>query len=278
MPEIGETLRDARMRARIDITEVEAVTKIRAKYLRALENEEWALLPGPTFVKTFLRTYAEFLGLDAKLLVEEYKLRHEGVSDLDLAPIAPPGMRPARSGRSQRQSRGGRRPPPPRSRSRTPQRQGPRVSRGMVVGAAVGGVLILLLVIGLVSKDKTDTAATTASTPTAVTGTVRTAPRTTATTVPPPRRTSVALVIRPTADVYVCVRNAKDKLLLSSTLSPGGRARTFRSTSLKVTVGNSSAVLRVNGKDIKVKPSADPTTYELTPRATKVLPSPANAC
>lgn len=77
MPEIGVTLREARMRAGIDIAEVESRTKIRAKYLRALENEEWSLLPGTTFVKSFLRTYAEMLGLDAKLLVEEYKFRHE---------------------------------------------------------------------------------------------------------------------------------------------------------------------------------------------------------
>ena len=65
MPEIGSTLREARMRARIDITEVEQATKIRAKYLRALENEEWNLLPGSTFIKSFLREYADYLGLDA---------------------------------------------------------------------------------------------------------------------------------------------------------------------------------------------------------------------
>ena len=51
MPEIGATLREARMSARIDVSEIEAQTKIRAKYLRALENEEWDLLPGPTFVQ-----------------------------------------------------------------------------------------------------------------------------------------------------------------------------------------------------------------------------------
>ena len=45
--DIGQTLRDARLRQKIDMTEVEAATKIRAKYLRALENEEWDLLPGP---------------------------------------------------------------------------------------------------------------------------------------------------------------------------------------------------------------------------------------
>jgi len=70
MLDIGAQLRETRMRRRIDMTEVEAATKIRAKYLRALENEEWDLLPGPTFVRSFLRTYAEALGLDAKLLEE----------------------------------------------------------------------------------------------------------------------------------------------------------------------------------------------------------------
>src|SRR5437899_2119008 len=88
MPEIGQSLREARMRARIDVSEIEAKTKIRAKYLRALENEEWGLLPGPTFVKSFLRTYAQALGLDGKALVEEYRLHHESPADTGLEPIA----------------------------------------------------------------------------------------------------------------------------------------------------------------------------------------------
>ena len=89
MPEIGQTLRETRLRNRVDITEVEAGTKIRAKYLRALENEEWDLLPGPTFVKTFLRTYADYLGLDSRLLVEEYKQRFERPSTMELTPFSP---------------------------------------------------------------------------------------------------------------------------------------------------------------------------------------------
>src|SRR4029078_13032011 len=88
MPEIGDQLRETRMRQRIDITEVEAATKIRAKYLRALENEEWDLLPGPTFVKTFLRTYADYLGLDARNLVEEYRVRYERTSQHDLTSLS----------------------------------------------------------------------------------------------------------------------------------------------------------------------------------------------
>src|SRR6188472_486876 len=92
MLDIGAQLRETRMRRRIDISEVEAATKIRAKYLRALENEEWSLLPGPTFVKTFMRTYAEYLGLDARSLVEEYRQRYERPSTTELTPLRPGGL------------------------------------------------------------------------------------------------------------------------------------------------------------------------------------------
>ncbi len=81
------------MRARIDVSEIEAQTKIRAKYLRALENEEWGLLPGPTFVKSFLRTYAQALDLDSKALLEEYRLHHERPSEGAFEPIVSPSQR-----------------------------------------------------------------------------------------------------------------------------------------------------------------------------------------
>src|SRR5437660_3268307 len=87
MADIGSTLREARMRSRIDISEVEARTKIRAKYLRAMENEEWNLLPGPVYVKSFLRTYGDFLGLDSRLLVDDFKRRYERPSDHELRPV-----------------------------------------------------------------------------------------------------------------------------------------------------------------------------------------------
>ena len=70
-------------------TAVEEATKIRAKYLRALENEEWVVLPGPTYVKTFLRTYAQFLGLDPRLLVDEYSARFEEPEHLEVAAFTP---------------------------------------------------------------------------------------------------------------------------------------------------------------------------------------------
>jgi helix-turn-helix protein len=71
--EIGEVLRSTRSRLGRDIYTAERDTKIRRKYLEALETEEWDVLPGPTYVKGFLRTYGSYLGLDADALVDEYR-------------------------------------------------------------------------------------------------------------------------------------------------------------------------------------------------------------
>ena len=76
MFEIGNSLREARLRQALDFPEIEQATKIRSKYLRALEDEQFDILPGQTYVKGFLRTYAEYLGLDGQLYVDEYNSRY----------------------------------------------------------------------------------------------------------------------------------------------------------------------------------------------------------
>jgi cytoskeletal protein RodZ len=73
--EIGNSLREARVRRGIEFPQAEAAIKIRGKYLRALEDEQFELLPAETYVKGFLRTYAEYLGLDGQLYVDEYNSR-----------------------------------------------------------------------------------------------------------------------------------------------------------------------------------------------------------
>src|SRR3954469_14124308 len=78
MFEIGTSLREARLRRRIDFAEAEQATKIRGKYLRALEEEQFEILPSETYVKGFLRTYADYLGLDGQLYVAEYNSRFVG--------------------------------------------------------------------------------------------------------------------------------------------------------------------------------------------------------
>ena len=87
--EIGNSLREARLRQAYELPRVEADTKIRAKYLRALEEERFEVLPGETYVKGFLRTYSEYLGLDGQLYVDEFNSRFTREEE----PLAPPRPR-----------------------------------------------------------------------------------------------------------------------------------------------------------------------------------------
>ena len=99
MFEIGNSLREARLRQGLDFPEIEQRTKIRGKYLRALEDEQFDVLPGQTYVKGFLRSYAEHLGLDGQLYVDEFNSRYVTGEDEPL-------IRPRRSDNLAR--RGGR--------------------------------------------------------------------------------------------------------------------------------------------------------------------------
>ena len=75
MFEIGTTLREARVRRRLTLQQVEEDTKIRVKYLQAMENEDFDLMPGQAYVKGFLQTYAGYLGLDPSIILDEYRSR-----------------------------------------------------------------------------------------------------------------------------------------------------------------------------------------------------------
>jgi cytoskeleton protein RodZ len=74
--EIGNSLREARLRQGLEFPEIEQATKIRGKYLRALEEEQFDVLPAQTYVKGFLRSYADYLGLDGQLYVDEFNSRY----------------------------------------------------------------------------------------------------------------------------------------------------------------------------------------------------------
>ncbi|MGH2799315.1 MAG: helix-turn-helix domain-containing protein [Thermoleophilaceae bacterium] len=75
MFEIGSTLREARTRQGLELRDAEQATRIRARYLAALEEERFDQLPAEAHAKAFLRTYADFLGLDSELYVAELHSR-----------------------------------------------------------------------------------------------------------------------------------------------------------------------------------------------------------
>jgi hypothetical protein len=94
--EIGNSLREARLRQGLEIPRIEAETKIRGKYLRALEEEEFEVLPGDTYVKGFLRTYADYLGLDGQLYMDEYNSRFAAAEEISFAQSTAPKPRQRR--------------------------------------------------------------------------------------------------------------------------------------------------------------------------------------
>ena len=87
MFEIGNSLREARYRQQLELSDVELATKIRARYLQALEEESFDALPAQTYVKGFLRTYADYLGLDGQLYVDEYNSRYSVGEDEPREPV-----------------------------------------------------------------------------------------------------------------------------------------------------------------------------------------------
>lgn len=241
------------MRQRHDITDVEAATKIRAKYLRALENEDFGMLPGSTFVKSFLRTYAEFLGLDPHLLVEEYRAMHDPRDESELTPFAPR----------------------PRGRDRRPP---PRRWGGPLLAAAGLVVLILglLLILGLTgdnSKDKAKTASST--TPTTAAKKKATAPK-------PARKKrrrvarTVSLRIAPAGPTYACVDRGPDTDVIYEGTLTG--PRTFKGRRVRINLGRRAVTLTANGHRITVPAGSDPFGMDLRPRSRKLIPSGQRPC
>jgi hypothetical protein len=250
MADIGSLLRETRIRNKIDITTVEEATKIRAKYLRALENEEWILLPGPTYVKTFLRTYAQFLGLDPHLLVEEYSARFEEPEELEVPAFARKRRLPERP-----------------QRARAPR-------RGIGLALFVLGILGFLLVLGLTADEDGDGGRETAPAPA---GRERPASdaagsRRERRSEAPPVRKRVRVQVLAARPVWVCLVDAAGRELVGGVvLQAGDREGPFRGRAFRVTVGNGGGDLRIDGRRRDTPDRAEPLGYRVRPSGVTVL-------
>jgi cytoskeletal protein RodZ len=277
MADIGSTLREARMRARIDISEVEVGTKIRAKYLRALENEEWDLLPGPVYVKSFLKTYGDFLGLDSRLLVDEFKRRYERPSDQEFRGMAPPTAR-ERDRRSNGPSRLSNALLSPRS----------------VIIAALVVIVLAIIVIGSHNGGKSPTGGGSTITPAGTTtgshhhsntgttrgGTTTTGTATTGTQTTPIVARNASLKLTPTTTVWICVENqAGTPLMTARDYTVGETIPSLHARELLMTLGNAGVTMTANGKPYTPTVPAGSAAIGLrvTPTGVKRL-SPAPTC
>jgi cytoskeleton protein RodZ len=132
---VGSKLRDARTRRKLSLPEVEAETKIRARYLQAIENEEWEQLPEDTYARAFIRTYGRFLDLDGDRLAEEHRRSRGDARPGERLPRVDPRPRPAAPARRRR-----RRGIPPRA----------------MVAAVTALVVAALLAVGLATGGGSD--------------------------------------------------------------------------------------------------------------------------
>jgi cytoskeleton protein RodZ len=257
MDEIGSQLREARMRMRIDTGEVEVRTKIRAKYLRAMENEEWDLLPGD--VRSFLRTYADFLGLDSRALLDEFRRRYESPSDHEPPPIAPPS-RERRERELRRQAGGGFRIPP--------------WAIVLVVLVIVAGVLWYV-------GTKNDNPNPSSSASAGHTTTTKhhshhrrhTARRHHVVTRRPrvPSTVTVSLTVSSAVSTPICLENAQGHELVNGPYASGGTIPSGTAKKLLLTVESPSVTIKANGKTITNTATGAPVTYRITPTGHTVI-------
>jgi cytoskeleton protein RodZ len=240
---VGARLREARSRRRLGLPEVEAAIKIRARYLRAIENEEWDQLPGDTYARAFIRTYGSFLGLDGDRLAEEHRRGSGATRPGERLPRVDP--KPRRVAARRRPRGGG---------------GGPRISRRLVTAGVIALVIVALVVIGVSGgggSGGTETGAQQGK------GPKRERPRA---RLQSPRSTPAGheLTLRATAEVWVCLLNGKQKRLVDGViLAPGEQEGPFRSGSFSLALGNGAVTMTVDGKQQSLPEPASPIGFRI---------------
>lgn len=225
MYEIGNSLREARVRQGIEFPAAEAGTRIRARYLRAMEEEQFDLLPDPSYVRGFLRAYATFLGLDSTLALDEYESRFGDIAGV----LSPEGVR-----RAKRRAEGR-----------------PRRREAQLLWLAIGGVtgVALLMWIGMGGQTP-DPPSPVTPTPTLTS----TSPASIATVA----TTSVDVVFTGTGNrgTYVEVRgrDATGPTAYSGVLAPGATRRFAVTDGLWVRIGNPRSVrVALDGRPLSIR-------------------------
>jgi cytoskeleton protein RodZ len=222
---IGATLREARSRRKVDLSEVEAATKIRHRYLRAIENEDWDVLPGGAYTRAFIRTYASYLGLDGDRLADEYRRATGPLGDERV----PERVEPVQTGYTGR----------------------------ILIGVVVLGVVAVLVAIGLIGG-KGGNSSTPAG---AKRGKHQGKAKERSNAVAKP---GVAVLLTATGEVWVCMLDEAEKPLVDGAiLEAGEEAGPFRSRGFTIALGNGAARLSINGKVADTPPSNSPVGYAI---------------
>jgi len=244
--EIGTTLREARIRHKVDLAEIEQRTKIRVRYLRALENEEWDLLPGPTYTRSFIRTYASFLGLDGERLADDFR-RQQELQAIEAVGGRDPHALPPRLARVG---------------------DGPRFGAGFLAALAAAALVVVLVVLSLTggSSDEGGSPSSQSAKGAAKQGKGQ---KTTAAQ----GRRQVSISLTASAEVWVCALAADGTPVVNGEILTTGTERgPFRSGKFDLAFGNGAVDLQVDGKSLQIKDTPSPVGYEVTRGGVRLLP------
>jgi cytoskeleton protein RodZ len=248
---VGRTLRKARTDRGIELSEVERATKIRAKFLEAMEDDHWEALPARAYARGFLDIYARYLGLDRDALLDQYR---ETVEDEHPEPIPSSVIKPG----TLRQHR---------SPKRTPEINLKPVAK--VLGGLVLLVIVGLVIVGLIGGSDDDGGSENRAEGTDR-GTKAAAPATPTTTATPASEVSVEL--RATAAVWVClVDESGTPVVDSETLNTDDVRGPFSGDRFEVTFGNGSVEMTVDGAEEQIPAVAEPIGYRITPGSVREL-------
>ena len=248
-PRIGAALQQERERQGLSLEELEERTKIRTRYLRALENEDWDIIPGPTYVRGFLRTYAEALGLDPEELVDDYREEFE-------APQPRGGLGEAVL-----------------TEYRGADRKRARFGRGWLIAALVVGLVALLLALGLWGGSDDDGGGEAGKGAAgahrgdgkgggAGGGADGAKPGEGGEDVPD----TVELDLAPRTEAEICLVNRGGAVLIDNQVLGPGDDEKFEADAFDLSIGFGKVELTINGRGESVKAKSDsPVTYRVTP-------------
>jgi cytoskeleton protein RodZ len=231
---VGTILRTARNRRKVELSEVEAATRIRLRYLRAIEEEEWDVLPGGFYTRGFIRTYAAFLRLDGERLVEDYRNQ---VERWHRAPTEQTQVQSGDGNPSQR-------------------RLGVPVA-GLIVAAVLAVAVIAIVAIPSGGGDGRSPA-TPGSSAVGKKGDAQ--PQ----KAEPKPKPGVSVRLAANAEVWVCMLNGGGKELVDGLiLEAGSEEGPFHSGSFTVSFGNGEVTMLIDGREAEIAETSSPVGYTI---------------
>ena len=265
---IGLILREKREKLGLNLEEVEKATRIRAKFLSALEDDDYAAMPSTAQARGFLNLYAQFLGLNAEQVMAAYDAGRKKPHARLPATIAPPAPRPPAVAQRTASARPAAAPrPSPRSapqttigrapvvRSRLPRWVSVDVFVGVAVTFILGGFLVWGALEFINGNGFTPTAAPTQAPISATMNTPSATPPLAAATPTPPLPTPLAsyegvnLIVR--AEERTWVRVVVDGTEAFAGLMPPGTSKEFSAQNVvELDTGNGQGTHVIwNGQD-----------------------------